>query len=255
MRDSRAVLETLEQTVLGLVAIGVIGLVPVRWLERRWPLRQVVWRRSIAVDLIALGQGAFCSAVTLYVVTPLAGEHRESEVVTAILTWPAVGRILLVLLVSDLLYYWYHRGLHALCWRIHRWHHSPANLYWLSGNRGSMPDVIAQIVPRALGTLLFVHAGELWVIGLVTLASSFMQHSNVAFRSRLLELALVTPRVHGLHHSVDARVRDRNFGALFTLWDRLFGTFADPDQLRDADRATGLDPGETRSTVRMMLGL
>jgi sterol desaturase/sphingolipid hydroxylase (fatty acid hydroxylase superfamily) len=241
--------------LLGLVAIGVIGAVPVRWLERRRPLRRVDWRRSLPNDLIALGHGALCSAATIYLLAALAGRCRETEITAAILAWPAPWRILLVVLANDLVYYWYHRGLHALCWRAHRWHHSAADLYWLSGNRGSTPDVVAQVVPIALAMALFLEPGEVWVVGLIGLAGGFMQHSNVAFRCRPVELILVTPRVHGLHHAVDPRVRGRNFGSLFTVWDRLFGTYADPDAFRDADVTTGLDPREARSTVRMMLGI
>ena len=39
---------------------------------------------------------------------------------------------------------------------------------------------------------------------------------------------LVTPAIHGSHHSRDARFAEKNFGAMLGIWDRLFGTWCEP---------------------------
>ncbi len=60
--------------------------------------------------------------------------------------------------------------------------------------------------------------------------TNFFTHSNLGLPGRvdrLLKLALVTPSVHHLHHALEERAANHNFGVIFTFWDRLFGTFMD----------------------------
>ena len=56
------------------------------------------------------------------------------------------------------------------------------------------------------------------------------QHANVAFPRAIeaLRFALVTPAVHRQHHSPVPPLIDRNFGQMFSFWDRLFRTYAEP---------------------------
>jgi hypothetical protein len=49
-------------------------------------------------------------------------------------------------------------------------------------------------------------------------------HANVKTNFGWLKYVLVTPQSHRLHHSIEERHSDRNFGVIFSIWDRLFGT-------------------------------
>lgn len=68
------------------------------------------------------------------------------------------------------------------------------------------------------------------VHGAFQLANQHYLHSNlwVPF-SRYLEYVLITPRVHFVHHSRTRAYCDSNYGFIFSVWDRLFGTYTDPD--------------------------
>lgn len=248
-------LDIAGQTVIGLAVIALVGLVPVRMLERGRPLRQVGWREALAIDLLALGLAVLCSSVALHFIEEIAAPWRAAPLAREVREWHVAWRLPLLLVVNDLVYYAYHRALHAWWWRAHRWHHSARDLYWLSGNRGSIPDVVLQLIPLALTSVLFLEPGEVLIAAVITLANGFVQHMNVRGRWRALEWIFVTPRVHGLHHAVDPRLQGRNFGALLTVWDRLFGTYADPDALPDADLSTGVAPADRAAAPRMLLGL
>ena len=76
-------------------------------------------------------------------------------------------------------------------------------------------------------------------------------HMNVTWRSNWLEWVLVTPRYHHIHHSADAKLHDGNYGALFSIWDRLFGTYLDPDTTAPRKFGTG-EP--RRDPVLLVLG-
>jgi len=57
-------------------------------------------------------------------------------------------------------------------------------------------------------------------------------HMNVSWRSNWLEWIVVTPRNHHIHHSDNSAHANANFGVTFSIWDRLFGTYVDPEELK-----------------------
>lgn len=67
--------------------------------------------------------------------------------------------------------------------------------------------------------------------------ASLLTHMNIRTPQRLdriLGWVFVTPRLHRLHHSAEQVETDSNYGTMFSVWDRLFGTF----------RASALRPAE-----------
>ena len=79
------------------------------------------------------------------------------------------------------------------------------------------------------------------------------QHVNVTWRSNWLEWFVVTPRYYHIHHSNNPAHYTANLAALFTLWDRLFGTYVDPDSVRAESLSFGL--GEQVPFPRLFLGV
>jgi sterol desaturase/sphingolipid hydroxylase (fatty acid hydroxylase superfamily) len=78
-------------------------------------------------------------------------------------------------------------------------------------------------------------------------------HSNVRIPfARYLELVFVTPRYHFVHHSIDRHLSNSNFGFLFSLWDRILGTYTDPGTIRE-DEPLGLDYGNAK--WRLLIGI
>ena len=57
-------------------------------------------------------------------------------------------------------------------------------------------------------------------------------HMNVTRRSNWLEWIVVTPRYHHVHHSENPSHANANCGVTFSIWDRLFGTYLYPDELK-----------------------
>ena len=65
-----------------------------------------------------------------------------------------------------------------------------------------------------------------------------LTHANVRLRLGPLRWVLVTPQSHRIHHAPDPQYRDTNYGVVFSIWDRLFGT---PHPCDDAYPPTGID--------------
>jgi len=190
--------------------------------------------------------------VAVWVSDPVAGCIHMPPAVLAV--WLPV-RVLTLYLVADFGSYWMHRLMHTRhVWRFHRWHHSSTRLYWLSGVRATIPQQILFNLPFAVAVPLIAGA-PLWVyLAIVAegVVRNHWMHMNVSWRSNWLERVLVTPRYHHIHHSSDAVQHNGNYGSLFTIWDRLFGTYLDPDVTKPKAFGTGEKP---RDPVLLMIGV
>lgn len=147
-----------------------------------------------------------------------------------------------LLLVDDLARYWVHRMLHRvpLLWAFHKVHHTATSLNPLTVFRthpleGVVFSVRAALVQGGCIAPFFFFFGERVELFTVLGASAFtfafnalgsnLRHSHVALGYwRPLERVLMSPAQHQVHHSIAEPHVDRNFGAMLSLWDWLFGT-------------------------------
>jgi sterol desaturase/sphingolipid hydroxylase (fatty acid hydroxylase superfamily) len=167
---------------------------------------------------------------------------------------PLAVRVVVYYLLADLGSYWLHRVMHSrFVWSVHRFHHSVNDMYWLAGVRGTLPQQIVFNLPYIFVAPLLVGAHP-WVYTFFMvegIVRNHWQHANIGWqRLRWMEYLLVTPRYHHLHHSADHR---GNYGSLFTIWDRMFGTRLDPDV--EKVRKFGTGEPKKRDPVLMIIGV
>src|SRR5919198_2117782 len=137
--------------------------------------------------------------------------------------------IFAIVLLDYTLYLWHvltHRV--PLLWRFHAIHHADRDLDVTTAVRFhvgemalSIPFRAAQV--RAIGAS--PRALTLWQA--LLLASILFHHSNLRLSERAdrgLSCLVVTPRLHGIHHAVDPRLRESNWSNGLALWDVLHGT-------------------------------
>jgi sterol desaturase/sphingolipid hydroxylase (fatty acid hydroxylase superfamily) len=155
-----------------------------------------------------------------------------SRFVSSHVPWPVA--FLVSVVVLDFLLYVGHRLLHtSVLWHTHAAHHSVERLYWLGGNRSSPFHTAFQLTWGALLGLVWPMDGggvTRFVAGtiLYTCIQHF-NHANLRWRLGPLEWLFVVPRYHFVHHGADPKLNNSNFGFLFTVWDRMFGTYTNPD--------------------------
>ncbi len=132
--------------------------------------------------------------------------------------------------LMDWAYYWWHYGTHALplLWRFHNVHHTDLDLDVTTAARFHFGEIIASIPFRIVAVLMFgVTPFTLLVFEICFEAASLFHHSNWRLPltlERALNLLIVTPRMHGIHHSIVRRETDSNWGTIFSFWDRLHRT-------------------------------
>nr|WP_233574841.1 sterol desaturase family protein [Stagnimonas aquatica] len=150
-------------------------------------------------------------------------QHRLFEIPA---TWWSA---LLLLVLQDFLYYWFHRGSHRIrwMWASHVTHHSSETMnlatalrqsltYPLSGMwifwlplawLGFKPETVILAVAISLGYQFFVHTESLRKL------------------PRWIEAVFNTPSHHRVHHARNPQYIDRNYAGVLIVWDRLFGTY------------------------------
>ena len=138
--------------------------------------------------------------------------------------WVAAG---IGFLAMDWAYYWWHYANHVvpILWRFHNVHHTDLDLDLSTAARFHVGEIIASIPFRLLVVLLFgIRPLTLLVFEIFFETATFFHHSNwrlPLMLERLLNCVVVTPRMHGIHHSIVKRETDSNWGTIFSLWDRL----------------------------------
>jgi sterol desaturase/sphingolipid hydroxylase (fatty acid hydroxylase superfamily) len=138
--------------------------------------------------------------------------------------------IVLGVLIMDYAYWWWHVGLHLvpLLWRFHNVHHSDLDMDVSTATRFHLGEVIFSVPFRVVVVALFgVDFWALITFELMFETANLFEHSNwrlpIAFE-RFLNHLLVTPRMHGIHHSIVQRETNSNWGTVFCWWDYLHRT-------------------------------
>jgi sterol desaturase/sphingolipid hydroxylase (fatty acid hydroxylase superfamily) len=215
-----------------IVSVSLIYLV-VFVVERvpRFRFRPLPFRRAyLGTDLAWYGMAIAMTAVSVFVLRPLLDGLQIAAVADRVGALPVVARFAVAVLVFDLISYAVHRGLHRsdLLWSIHKVHHSTLQLDGLATTRTHMLENLLRFVPGQL-VLFLIGIPAAQVAPTVALAAAYgiIDHSNLAVNARPVERVLVTPRLHRRHHVPETS--GKNFGAMFTIWDQLFGSFTAVD--------------------------
>ncbi len=218
--------------IIVLVTPVFFALMALEWAAGRWRGRPV-FRLADAVSSISLGMLSQTSAVFTHVLR--LGLYTLAWQTLALWRddafWRSVPGWLLALLLYDLCYYWYHRLGHrvALLWAAHAVHHHSQDYNLSTALRQTSTGAVFGwlfYLPMALaGVPPLVFA----VVGLVDLLYQFWVHTEQVGRLGWFDRWFCSPSNHRVHHAVNDRYVDKNYGGILIVWDRLFGTFEDED--------------------------
>ncbi|WP_257543117.1 sterol desaturase family protein [Sphingopyxis sp. DBS4] len=183
------------------------------------------WRTNLLIFLfdmlLVLPYVALPAAWIIAWVGPSAG---LAHVWTAI---PAAVTGLAAVVLGDYVGYWRHRVEHCpLLWRFHATHHSDRAMSWFSLNR---MHPVNRLTTTTIDSAALALAGfPLWAValnGIVRNAWGYFIHADLRWTLGPLGALLISPSAHRWHHVRDEAMAGTNFATIFTLWDRLHGTF------------------------------
>jgi len=167
-----------------------------------------------------------------------------------------VAHVMVSIILLDLVAYGLHRLYHhlPLLWRLHRAHHSDLDMDATTSIRFHLGEVVVTTGIKGLTVwALGVSPAGFLISESVTLAAGLFSHGNVRLPSRFeprLRWAIVTPTMHWIHHSRRPADHNTNFGAVFSGWDRLFGSYC--MRVAQHEIQFGLDEYRTPEDVTLM---
>lgn len=192
------------------------------------------YRLDDAISSIGLGMLSQISAVF----TRLLRVGIYTAVYSAVAIWPdhpfwtTWAGWLTALVFYDFCYYWLHRAGHesALFWAAHVVHHQSQDYNLSTALRQTssgalvgwvfyLPMAVAGVPPLVFG-----------VVALIDLLYQFWVHTQQVGKLGWFDRWFCSPSNHRVHHAVNDRYLDRNYGGILIVWDRLFGSFQEEDE-------------------------
>ena len=222
-----------------LLLVGATLTFPTFWavLAFTWLLEALIPaapRRSpisVAQDLVWFVYEPVMNAmiVTTYVTLLRVGYERYFDFLTirSLTSLPEWARFCIGVVLIDFLYWVQHWLNHKVrwLWRLHEVHHSQPDLSFFSDYRyHGLEYVLRQTILTI--PLLILRFDVPTIAGVAVFQNWYTRfyHGNIRLNLGPLRYLLVTPQSHRVHHSIEERHRDTNYGSVLSIWDRLFGT-------------------------------
>jgi sterol desaturase/sphingolipid hydroxylase (fatty acid hydroxylase superfamily) len=142
-----------------------------------------------------------------------------------------IGKVVLSFLLLDLLMYLWHKASHSFdcLWMFHRVHHNDPYLNISTAFRIHVLELFIIFILKAI--LISIFGIEKTVVLTSEAVMTFFimfHHTNISFMGeKLLGQVIIVPSLHRTHHSTQRCEHDSNYGAVLSLWDRLFGTLSE----------------------------
>ena len=204
------------------------------WLQWRFPLRRhhfSVLRRLVRNFVLSIPGFAIVRLAMLPIPIAVAVWAHERHV--GLLNWlafPGWAAVILTFLMMDYAYWWWHWANHMLpiFWRFHNVHHTDLDMDVSTAARFHFGEMIFSVGFLSVAVTVFGIAPIMLVVFFITFeTATLFHHSNWRLPikvERILNLIVVTPRMHGIHHSIVQRETNSNWGTIFCWWDKLHRT-------------------------------
>jgi sterol desaturase/sphingolipid hydroxylase (fatty acid hydroxylase superfamily) len=218
-------------SVLALSAVYVV----VARLERMPALRFRVLpspRPYLTTDMAWYGFAILATAISAFALRPQLVKLEVAPIRHVVGNLPLAARFLVGIVVFDVVSFAVHVGLHRsdTLWNVHKVHHSTLHLDGFATTRTHMFENLLRFVPGQ--AVLFLMGMPVAVVAPVVAFAAIYgvsNHSNLGMDLRWAEGLFVTPRLHRRHHVPSTT--QHNFGAIFSVWDRCFGTLIRTDTM------------------------
>lgn len=216
-----------------ILAGGIAGF----WLiENAFPLFRMNYRkwRHAGINLFFTATTIVVNFLLAFLLLMTAGWVTDNQF--GVLNWLGemnpwifgiLGLMLLDLIGAWLAHWVQHRI--PLLWRFHLIHHSDAWIDTTTANRHHPGESVIRFAFTVLAVL--VSGSPMWLVFLyqsLSVVFSQFNHANLKLPSALdkaISWIIVSPDMHKVHHHYQLPYTDSNYGNIFSVWDRLFGTF------------------------------
>jgi len=217
---------------LGFFAAVLALIVAVEWaVPRRTRLLQRWQRWPHNVALVAIATLAVRLVIPVAAIGVAGTAEAQGWGFLNQVALPDWMKIAIAVIMLDLVIYGQHVAFHAQpsLWRVHRTHHSDPDLDVTTALRFHPVEIMLSLLVKLVAVGV-IGASPLAVLIFEVLlnATAMFNHANIALPlpiDAVVRRFLVTPDMHRVHHSIDVRETNSNFGFNLPWWDWLFGTY------------------------------
>lgn len=209
--------------VAGIVLFGLLGvLLPYRNLD--WKRDRYRWLNNLSLTLL---NGFTVNFFVPFSLVSFATRISQFQ--------PEPWKVVLQVVLLDMVIYWQHLLFHKISflWRLHRVHHSDTEFDSTTALRFHTLEIYISFFIKALTIWVFgINPIAVVIFEIVLNFSAMFNHGNFQLPRAFEKLnwLIVTPGMHRIHHSIDVKERDTNYGFFLSIWDRVFRTYTDISQ-------------------------
>ena len=202
--------------------------------SQRGQLHLQTYRWDDAINSISLGMISQLSAVftRVFRIAIYTLVYEQVAVLDTPDFWQSGVGILLALVFYDFCYYWYHRASHevAFFWGGHVVHHQSQHYNLSTALRQTTSGVAIGWVFYLPMAVMGVPPLVFGIVALIDLLYQFWVHTEHVRKLGWFDRWFCSPSNHRVHHAVNTAYVDRNYGGIWVVWDRLFGSFKEEDE-------------------------
>lgn len=183
-----------------------------------------------AITNLGTGIGNQCmNLLVAAIVITTFGYLYEYRVMTIPTTLP---NFIILLVLFDFLFYWYHRHNHTvnILWAAHMSHHTSEEFNTFVAVRASITQRLFSFIYMWPLALIGYKPDAIYAASAVQLLIAFWHHTRFIGKMGWYEIIFNTPSYHRVHHAINEKYLDKNFGEIFIIWDKMFGTYAKEEE-------------------------
>lgn len=138
----------------------------------------------------------------------------------------------ILLILFDFLFYWFHRHGHTIniLWAAHMPHHTSEEFNLFVGLRASITQRLFSFTYMWPLAIIGFSAEAIYMASAVQLILAYWHHTKLIPKMGWFEVIFNSPSYHRVHHAINDKYLDKNFGEIFIIWDKMFGTCAVEDE-------------------------
>ncbi|MGZ8947396.1 MAG: sterol desaturase family protein, partial [Methylococcaceae bacterium] len=211
-----------------LMAFAVLSTLEVHAPRDKLPTKHL--RRSYKTNIsLLLVNSIAMSLVSVSSLLILAERYSDKGLLNS-LSSPGWKAALSFLSIDLFMYLWHKASHHFDClWMFHKVHHNDPYLNISTSFRIHFLELfITHVLKAILVVILGIEEAVLLSSEAIMTLFIMFHHTNISFKGeKLLGQVIIVPSLHRTHHSTERCEHDSNYGAVLSLWDRLFGTLTE----------------------------
>ena len=203
-------------------------------IESKFQLRQRVqnrWKRMFINFVVSIPAFALLRILFIPAIVWLAVQNQTWQIgLNHLFDTPVIVKYIIAFVLLDYSNYIWHILLHKLpiLWRFHLVHHTDLDLDITTAFRFHFGEMIASVFFRGAAVVLIGASPVIVLVYEIFFeAATQFHHSNTKLPfqfEKIINYLIVTPRMHGIHHSMIKRETDSNYSVIFSCWDRIHKT-------------------------------